>query len=79
MHSTSFGDSNVAQSIYNANYLKIQYTMQVIYVGHICEVGGSCFVVYVVAKRCVLVHGCDANSFVELHHKTFTKPNQSAE
>lgn len=53
--------------------------MQVIYVGHICEVGGSCFVVYVVAKRCVFVHGCDANSFVELHHKTFTKPNQSAE
>lgn len=79
MHSTSYGDSNVAQSIYSANYLEIQYTIQIIYVGQICEVGGSCFVVYVVAKRGIFVHGCDANSFVELHQKTFTKPNQSDE
>lgn len=75
MHSTSYDDFNVAQSIYNAHYLKIQYTMQIIYVGQICEVSGSCFVVYVVANRGIFVHGCDANSFVELYHKTFTKPN----
>lgn len=70
MHSTSYGDSSVALSIYNINYIQIQYTMQIIDVSQICEVGGSCF---------VFVHGCDANSFVELYHKTFTKPNQSVE